>query len=146
MAITENIGPEFEGHQQQPNPPVTVIHHRLLSSTNDFLLWNQQDESNSSSSTIRQSSEDNQSSYFTAYNVGPILAAVETVIDTGEEKKSVKEIKVKEERKGEQSVEEKDKDYIQVDIQVEDNKSYQSSYVSIGDSIMSPSSWERPRS
>ena len=38
-------------------------------------------------------------------------------------------------------MEEEDGDYIQVDIQVEDNKSYQSSYVSNGDSIMSPSSW-----
>ena len=43
---------------------------------------------------------------------------------------------MKEESKGEQSVEKGDEDY----IQVEDDKSYQS-YVSNGDSIMSPSSW-----
>ena len=38
MAITEDLGPEVEEHQQQYNPPVTVIHHRLLSLTNDYLL------------------------------------------------------------------------------------------------------------
>ena len=38
-------------------------------------------------------------------------------------------------------MEEEDEDYIQVDIQVEDDKSYQSSYVSNGDFVMSPSSW-----
>lgn len=91
-----------------------------MSSTNDYLLRNQQDEPTSSSSTIRPSSEGNQSSYFTASNEGPTLVAVETVIDTGEEDRSVEEkgeeIKVKEERKGEQAVQEEDEDYIQVDI------------------------------
>ena len=112
-----------------------------MSSTNNYLLRNEQDESTSSNSTIRSFSEANQNSYFTASNEGPTLATVETVIDTGEKDKSVEGIKVKEERKGEQSVEEEDEDYVQVDIQVEDDKSYQSSYISNGDSIMSPSSW-----
>ena len=83
-----------------------------MSSPNDYLLRNQQDESTSSSSTIRPSSKGNQSFYFTASNEGPTLAAIKTVIDTREEDKSVEEIKVKEERKGEQSVEEEDEDYI----------------------------------
>ena len=64
-------------------------------------------------------------------------AVVKQVINTVEVDKSVTEgeIKVKEERKGEQSVKEEDEDYVQVD----DDKSYQS-YVSSGVSIMSPSS------
>ena len=100
MAITENLGPELEEHQHQHNPPVPVIQHRLSSSTNDYLVRNQQDEPNSSSSNIRSSNEGNQSSYFTASNDVPPLAAVETVIDTGNEDESVEEINVKEEHKG----------------------------------------------
>ena len=51
-----------------------------------------------------------------ASNKDPTFAAVKTVIDTGEEDESVEEkgeeVRVKEEQKGEQSVEEEDTDKI----------------------------------
>ena len=71
-------------------------------------------------------------------NKSSTSTVVKPVIDTVEEDTSIKEkeIKVKQERKGEQSVKEEDQDY----IQVEEDKSYQS-YAFNGDYIMSTSSW-----
>ena len=152
MDIAKNLGPELEEYQQQP--PVTINHQQISLRSNDYLRRNQQDESDSSSSTIRPSNEGssrsniksshegNQRSYFRPSNdsnQSSTSAVVEPVIDTGEEDKSVKEeeeeMKDKEKSKGEQSVDEEDEDY----IQVEDDKSYQS-HVSNKDYIMSPSS------
>ena len=106
-----------------------------INSYSDFTL----SSSNEGNQGLSNKDTKNLNSTFNV-RVTPIFtsAVVKQVINTVEEDKSVKEeeIKVKEESKGEQSVKEEDKDY----IQVEDDKSYQS-YTINGDSIMSPSSW-----